>query len=54
VLLVRIRLCHESGVSVRVTWIGMGGFVFFGAFEGARKMLEKYTSLRIKEADIDL
>ena len=28
-----------SGISPRVTWIGIGGFVFFGAFEHSKAML---------------
>ena len=29
-----------KGVEPRVVWIGIGGFVFFGAYEGAKGMLK--------------
>lgn len=28
-----------SGVAPRVTWIGIGGFVFFGVYEGSKAQL---------------
>jgi len=28
-----------SGVSPRVTWISIGGFVFFGSFEATKKLV---------------
>lgn len=40
------RICAEegaatlmSGVGPRVMWIGIGGFVFFGVYEDARRLL---------------
>ena len=30
-----------SGIQPRVMWIGIGGFVFFGAYEGAKTQLLK-------------
>ena len=28
-----------SGIQPRVMWIGIGGFVFFGAYEGAKRAM---------------
>ena len=32
-----------SGVTPRVTWIGIGGFVFFGAYEKSKQQLMKLS-----------
>jgi len=29
-----------SGIHPRVVWIGIGGFVFFGAYEASRELVE--------------
>jgi len=34
-----------SGVVPRVMWISIGGFVFFGAYEGARQRIERVVSV---------
>ena len=31
-----------SGIAPRVFWISLGGFVFFGAYEKAKVVLNKY------------
>lgn len=35
-----------SGIVPRVMWISIGGFVFFGAYEGVKKNLQRFVVVR--------
>lgn len=35
-----------SGIVPRVMWISIGGFVFFGAYEGVKKNLQRFVAVR--------